>query len=46
MADDAHDDTYIDDNDAIVDEDDDDDDHDDHDHDGDDDVEAVVGSNQ
>jgi hypothetical protein len=46
MADDAHDDTYIDDSDAIADADDDDDDHDNHDHDGDDDVEAVAGSIQ
>jgi hypothetical protein len=41
---DAHDDTDIHDNDAIVDADDDDDDHDDHDHNGDDHVEAVAGS--
>lgn len=45
MVDDAHDDTYIDDNDAIVDAYDDDGDHDDHDHDGND-VKAIVGSNQ
>jgi hypothetical protein len=45
MADDAHDDTYTDEKNTIVNAYDDDDDHDDHDHDGDHDVEAVAGSN-